>query len=82
MMNQYLSIYFCKTFLVCSLGKKEVEHCRKQLSDAKRQAESIAVITPELEKEFLEVWLHGLHVQDNIMGFNFVLYSFRFPSAL
>lgn len=67
---------------MCFSGKQEVEHCRKQLSDAKRQAESIAFITPELEKEFLEVWLHGLQVQDNITGINFVLYSFGFHSAL
>ncbi|GAV75400.1 SMC_N domain-containing protein [Cephalotus follicularis] len=35
--------------------KKEVEDCRQQLLDAKRQAESIAVITTELEKAFLEM---------------------------
>lgn len=32
-----------------------MEHHKKQLLEAKRQAESIAVITRELEKEFLEV---------------------------
>nr|CAN60783.1 hypothetical protein VITISV_022453 [Vitis vinifera] len=36
-------------------GKKEVEDHRQQLAAAKRHAESIAVITPVLEKAFLEV---------------------------
>ncbi|XP_057977926.1 structural maintenance of chromosomes protein 5 isoform X2 [Malania oleifera] len=35
--------------------KKEVEDCRHQLSIAKRHAESIAIITPELGKAFLEM---------------------------
>lgn len=37
-------------------GKKEVEDYLQQLSAAKKYAESIAAITPELEKEFLEVF--------------------------
>ncbi|CAK7330929.1 unnamed protein product [Dovyalis caffra] len=36
-------------------AKKETEDRRQQLLAAKRHAESIAVITPELEKAFLEV---------------------------
>lgn len=39
-------------------GNKEVRNFQEQLSAAKRRAESIAVITPELEKEFLEVCLY------------------------
>ncbi|KAL3516439.1 hypothetical protein ACH5RR_023341, partial [Cinchona calisaya] len=35
--------------------KKKVEHCREQLSVAKRHAESIAKITPELEREFVKL---------------------------
>ncbi|GAB4832518.1 Structural maintenance of chromosomes protein 5 [Ancistrocladus abbreviatus] len=35
--------------------KKEVDHCRNQLADAKRFAESVALITPDLEKAFLEM---------------------------
>lgn len=35
--------------------QKEVESHRQQLAAAKRHAESIAVITPELEKSFLEM---------------------------
>lgn len=58
--------------------KKEVEHCRKQLSDAKRQAESIAVITPELEKEFLEMptTIEELEaaIQDNISQANSIFF--------
>lgn len=37
------------------IGKNETENCRQQLSAAKSHAESIAVITPELEQEFLKV---------------------------
>lgn len=54
------------------LGKKEVENCREQLSAAKRHAESIALITPELEKEFLEVCLYyGLQIQHENHYFSF-----------
>ncbi|KAI9116670.1 hypothetical protein K1719_012328 [Acacia pycnantha] len=35
--------------------KKETENCRQQLSECLRRAESIAPITPDLEKEFLEM---------------------------
>lgn len=38
-----------------SSGKKEVEDHKRQLGAAKQQAESVTVITPELEKAFLEV---------------------------
>ncbi|KAK9189255.1 hypothetical protein WN944_020661 [Citrus x changshan-huyou] len=58
--------------------KKEVEHCRKHLSDAKRQAESIAFITPELEKEFLEMptTIEELEaaMQDNISQANSIFF--------
>ncbi|KAH9710040.1 Structural maintenance of chromosomes protein 5 [Citrus sinensis] len=58
--------------------KKEVEHCRKHLSDAKRQAESIAFITPELEKEFLEMptTIEELEaaIQDNISQANSIFF--------
>ncbi|XP_028760559.1 structural maintenance of chromosomes protein 5 [Neltuma alba] len=35
--------------------KKETENCRQLLSECLRRAESIAPITPDLEKEFLEM---------------------------
>ncbi|KAL7259206.1 hypothetical protein ACSBR1_005158 [Camellia fascicularis] len=35
--------------------KKEVGDCRQQLSAVKRHAESVAIITPELEQAFLEM---------------------------
>ena len=47
----------CWLVIVLCLGKKEVQNFREQLLEAKREAEAIAVITPELEKEFLEVRL-------------------------
>ncbi|KAJ6424716.1 hypothetical protein OIU84_025474 [Salix udensis] len=40
--------------------KKETEDHRQQLLAAKRHAESIAIITPELEKAFLEVLVQAL----------------------
>ncbi|KAL4600948.1 hypothetical protein ACB092_11G236600 [Castanea dentata] len=58
--------------------KKEVENFRQQLSAAKRQAESIATITPELEKEFLEMptTIEELEaaIQDNISQANSMLF--------
>ena len=39
-------------------GNKEVRNFQEQLLAAKRHAEAIAVITPQLEKEFLEVCLY------------------------
>ncbi|GMY22549.1 structural maintenance of chromosomes protein 5 isoform X2 [Fagus crenata] len=58
--------------------KKEVENCRQQLSAAKRHAESIAMITPELEKEFLEMptTIEELEaaIQDNISQANSMLF--------
>lgn len=45
-------------FISPSLGKNVVQNYREQLQNAKRLAESIAVITPALEKEFLEVCLY------------------------
>lgn len=39
------------------LGKKAVEDRRQQLIVAKKHAESVAVITTELEQAFLEVYL-------------------------
>lgn len=38
-------------------GKKVVEDCRQQLSAAKNHAESIAMITPELERAFVQVFI-------------------------
>uniref|UniRef100_A0A1D1YS75 Structural maintenance of chromosomes protein 5 n=1 Tax=Anthurium amnicola TaxID=1678845 RepID=A0A1D1YS75_9ARAE len=35
--------------------KKKTEYCRQQLYDAKRHAESIAIITEQVEQEFLEM---------------------------
>ncbi|KAB1224969.1 Structural maintenance of chromosomes protein 5 [Morella rubra] len=58
--------------------KKEAENCRQQLSVAKRCAESIAMITPELEKEFLEMptTIEELEaaIQDNISQANSMLF--------
>lgn len=36
-------------------GKKETEQCKEQLHDAKRHAESVAIITEDLGQEFLKV---------------------------
>ncbi|RVX00280.1 Retrovirus-related Pol polyprotein from transposon TNT 1-94 [Vitis vinifera] len=51
-------------------SKKEVEDHRQQLAAAKRHAESIAVITPVLEKAFLEVSVQVCRgfEEDNIRG--------------
>ncbi|KAG7945746.1 hypothetical protein I3843_14G004900 [Carya illinoinensis] len=58
--------------------KKDVEGCRQQLSVAKRHAESIAIITPELEKEFLEMptTIEELEaaIQDNVSQANSILF--------
>ncbi|KAK9283376.1 hypothetical protein L1049_011618 [Liquidambar formosana] len=58
--------------------KKEVEDCRQQLSAAKRHAELIAMITPELEKAFLEMptTIEELEaaIQDNISQANSILF--------
>ncbi|XP_044489000.1 structural maintenance of chromosomes protein 5 isoform X3 [Mangifera indica] len=58
--------------------KQEVEDCRKELSDAKRHAESIAIITPELERGFLEMptTIEELEatIQDNISQANSILF--------
>ncbi|CAM8889041.1 unnamed protein product [Rhodiola kirilowii] len=58
--------------------KKEVEGCREQLLAAKRHAESIAFITPELHKEFLEMptTIEELEaaIQDNIAQANAILF--------
>ncbi|CAK9152291.1 unnamed protein product [Ilex paraguariensis] len=49
--------------------KKEVEDYRQQLSAAKKHAESVALITPELEKAFLETMYKCmlLHKKDAAM---------------
>ncbi|KAL2461210.1 Structural maintenance of chromosomes protein 5 [Abeliophyllum distichum] len=58
--------------------KKEVEECRQQLIDAKKHAESVAVITPELERAFLEmpVSIEELEaaIQDTISQANSILF--------
>ncbi|XP_077240474.1 structural maintenance of chromosomes 5 [Tasmannia lanceolata] len=71
-----------KTALQASLQfeycKKETEHHREQLSAAKSHAESIAVITPELEQAFLEMpaTIEELEaaIQDNISHANSILF--------
>ncbi|XP_060670255.1 structural maintenance of chromosomes protein 5 isoform X2 [Ziziphus jujuba] len=59
-------------------SKKVVEDYRQQLSAAKRHAESIAAITPELEKEFLEMptTIEELEaaIQDNVSQANSMLF--------
>ncbi|OWM78401.1 hypothetical protein CDL15_Pgr016125 [Punica granatum] len=58
--------------------KKDVENCRQQLIKAKRHAESVAVITPELEKAFLEmpITVEELEaaIQDNISQANSIMF--------
>ncbi|KAM7268547.1 hypothetical protein ACFE04_010713 [Oxalis oulophora] len=58
--------------------KKEVEERKQQLLVAKSQAESIAVITPELEREFLQMptTIEDLEaaIQDNISQANSILF--------
>ncbi|XP_019051963.1 PREDICTED: structural maintenance of chromosomes protein 5 isoform X2 [Nelumbo nucifera] len=58
--------------------KKESENCRQQLVAAKRHAESIALITPELEQAFLEMpgTIEELEaaIQDNISQANSILF--------
>ncbi|XP_048134577.1 structural maintenance of chromosomes protein 5 isoform X3 [Rhodamnia argentea] len=58
--------------------KKEVEDHRRQLAAAKEQAESVTVITPELEKAFLEMptTVEELEaaIQDNISQANSILF--------
>ncbi|KAL0561835.1 hypothetical protein IC582_002280 [Cucumis melo] len=58
--------------------KKEVEDYLQQLSAAKKYAESIAAITPELEKEFLEMptTIEELEaaIQDNTSQANSILF--------
>ncbi|KAA8515642.1 hypothetical protein F0562_018747 [Nyssa sinensis] len=58
--------------------KKEVEDYRQQLSAAKRHAESVATITPELEQAFLEMptTIEELEaaIQDNISQANSILF--------
>ena len=74
-----LTSYFFASFL----GKKEVQDHREQLSLAKRYAESIAVITPELAKEFLEVCLYfDLNVKHHTLNLFFFFLTFICPSPL
>ncbi|KAF2293540.1 hypothetical protein GH714_002569 [Hevea brasiliensis] len=54
--------------------KKEVEDRREQLSAAKRHAESIAVITPELEKMPTTIEELDAAIQDNISQANSILF--------
>ncbi|XP_050212137.1 structural maintenance of chromosomes protein 5 isoform X2 [Mercurialis annua] len=57
---------------------KEVEEHREQLSSAKRDAESVCIITPELEKAFLEMptTIEELEaaIQDNLSQANSILF--------
>ncbi|XP_015573871.1 structural maintenance of chromosomes protein 5 isoform X2 [Ricinus communis] len=58
--------------------KKEVEEHRQQLSSAKISAESVSIITPELEKAFLEMptTIEELEaaIQDNMSQANSILF--------
>ncbi|XP_072953823.1 structural maintenance of chromosomes protein 5 isoform X1 [Typha angustifolia] len=58
--------------------KKETEQCKIQLYDAKRQAESVAVITDDLAQEFLQMpgTIEELEVaiQDNLSEANSILF--------
>ncbi|KAF5736462.1 structural maintenance of chromosomes protein 5 [Tripterygium wilfordii] len=57
--------------------KKDVEHCREQLAAAKRDAESIAIITKDLERTFREMptTIEELEaaIQDNLSQANTIL---------
>ncbi|KAK6232571.1 hypothetical protein SCA6_002644 [Theobroma cacao] len=61
--------------------KKDVEDCHQQLSAAKRHAETIAIITPELAKLFLEMptTIEELEaaIQDNISQANSIVFLNR-----
>ncbi|XP_070043138.1 structural maintenance of chromosomes protein 5 isoform X1 [Nicotiana tabacum] len=58
--------------------KKETEECRRQLEAAKRHAESVAIITPELEQAFCEMpsTIEELEaaIQDTISQANSILF--------
>lgn len=58
--------------------KKRTEHCKEQVAAAKRHAESIAKITPELGREFQEMpgTVEELEaaIQDNISQANSILF--------
>ncbi|KAJ6844319.1 structural maintenance of chromosomes protein 5 [Iris pallida] len=58
--------------------KRKTEQCKQQLSAAKRHAESIAIITEDLTKEFLEMpgTIEELEaaIQDNISEANSILF--------
>ncbi|KAK9169853.1 hypothetical protein Syun_001993 [Stephania yunnanensis] len=58
--------------------KEQTETCRTQLAAAKRHAESIAIITPELAQEFLEMpaTIEDLEaaIQDNISQANSIFF--------
>lgn len=58
--------------------KKETEDCKQQLVEAKSYAESVAMITPELAQEFLEMpsTIEDLEaaIQDNISHANSILF--------
>lgn len=67
-----------QTSLNVEYCKKEVEGKQLQLAAAKRDAESIAIITPELKKEFIEMptTIEELEaaIQDNISQANSILF--------
>ncbi|URD96330.1 RecF/RecN/SMC N terminal domain, partial [Musa troglodytarum] len=58
--------------------KKDTEQCREQLHDAKRHAESVAIITEDLAQEFLKMpgTIEELEaaIQDNISEANSILF--------
>ncbi|THU71336.1 hypothetical protein C4D60_Mb04t00330 [Musa balbisiana] len=58
--------------------KKETEQCKEQLHDAKRHAESVAIITEDLGQEFLKMpgTIEELEaaIQDNISEANSILF--------
>ncbi|KAL6998217.1 hypothetical protein U1Q18_008343, partial [Sarracenia purpurea var. burkii] len=58
--------------------KKEAEDCRQQLSAEKRHAESVAIISPQLEQAFLEMpsTIEELEaaIQDTISEANSILF--------
>jgi hypothetical protein len=51
-------------FLILTLfaAKKEADECRQKLSELLNYAKSIVELTPNVEKEFLEVCIRYLNV--------------------
>jgi len=65
----------CGSFVeyICFSGKKESENCRQKLTDSLKYAKSIAQLTPELKKEFLEVCVRKKFSMNFISCFDIVL---------